>query len=206
MVIEILMKESYLESHRLFAFLQEFSLVFLAGGAIIWMFSNFKKLRPLPVILIICLFFFSLASLIHGEETSLFKSDRAYRKLYETPYERYSAIWAKQYISNDSNFIQSLSFQSPTIDISAERLPITEVENTQGQEILVIDWQQIPEGSFIIFSRFDIDIGFPYKEVDPGKYYTGGTSYSRLDESAISSLEEEKKLYDNGMVSIYQIR
>jgi len=205
MVTEILMKESYLESHRLFAFIQEFSLVFLAGCAIMWMLSNFKKLKPLPIILIICLFFFSLASLIHGEETSLFKGDRAYWKLYETPNERHSAIWAKQHISDDSSLIRSLSFRSPTIDISTEKLPVKEVEDSLNHEILVMDLQQLPEGSFIIFSQFDINIGFPYRRVEPGKYYTGGTSYNRLDESAIGSLEEEEKLYDNGMVSIYQV-
>jgi len=203
--IEILMKESYLESHRLYVFLQEFSLVFLAGGAIIWMLNNFKKLKLLPIILVICLSFFSLASLIHGEETSLFKGDRAYWKLYETPYERYSAVWTKQYISDDSSIIRSLSFRNPTVDISAEKLPLREAEDSMNREILVIDFQQIPEDSFIIFSQFDIDVGFPYKRVAPGKYYAGGTSYDRLDESVTSSLEEEK-LYDNGVVSIYKSR
>ncbi|RLC64494.1 MAG: hypothetical protein DRI01_03360 [Chloroflexi bacterium] len=203
-VVEILMKESYLESHRLFAFLQQFSLVFLAGGAITWILDNSKKWKPLPIILIICLSFFSLASLIHGEETSLFKGDRAYWKLYETPYERYTAVWAKQYVSEDSSIIQSLSFRSPTIDISAEKLPVREVENSQGKEIMVIDFQELPESSFIVFSQFDIDIGFPYRRLESGKYYTGGTSYNRLDESVIGALEKEPKLYVNGMVSIYK--
>jgi len=204
MVIEVLMKESYLESHRLFAFLQELSLVFLAGGAVIWMFNNFKRLKTLLLIVIICLSFFSLASLIHGEETSLFKGDRAYWKLYETPYERHSAMWAEQYIADDSSIIQSLSFRSPVIDIPAEKLPVKEVGNTLGNEILVIDSQELPEDSFIIFSQFDISIGFPYKRVAPEKYYTGGKIYARLDESVNNWLEKEDKLYNNGMVSIYK--
>ena len=199
MIIEILMKESYLESHRLYVFLQEFALVFLAGGAIIWMLNNFKKLKLLPIILIICLSFFSLASLIHGEETSLFKGDRAYWKLYETPYERHSAVWVEQYISSDSSIIRSLSFRSPTTDISTEKLPFKELE-----DILVIDWQQLPENSFIIFSQFDIDIGFPYKSIAPGKYYAGGTAYDRLSDSVVDSLEEKDQFYTNGMVSIYK--
>jgi len=204
MSLEILMKESYLESHRLYVFLQEFSLVFLATCAIIWMLNNFKKLKLLPIILVICLSFFSLANLIHGEETSLFKGDRAYWKLYETPYERHSAVWLERYIADDSSIIQSLSFRNHTVDIPAERLPIREAEDSTSNDMLVIDLQQIPEGSFIIFSQFDINIGFPYKRATPGKYYAGGTSYDRLDESVTSSLEEEEKLYDNGVVSIYK--
>ena len=206
MSLEILMKESYLESHRLYIFLQEFSLVFLASCAIIWMLNNFKKLKLLPIILVICLSFFSLASLIHGEETSLFKGDRAYWKLYETPYERHSAMWVECYIADDSSIIQSLSFRNPTADITAEKLPVMEIDDSTGNDVLVIDYKQIAEDSLIIFSRFDIDIGFPYKRTTPGKYYLGGTSYDRLDKSVISSLEEEEKLYDNGVVSIYKLR
>jgi len=204
MSLEILMKESYLESHRLYVFLQEFSLVFLATCAIIWMLNNFKKLKLLPIILVICLSFFSLASLIHGEETSLFKGDRAYWKLYETPYERQAAIWVERNTSDGSGIIQSLSFRNPTVDITAEILPVREMDDSASNDMLVIDFAQVPEGSLIIFSRFDIDIGFPYKRTSPGKYYTGGTSYDRLDTSVISSLEEEEKLYDNGVVSIYK--
>ena len=204
MSFEILMKESYLESHRLYIFLQELSLVFLASCAIIWMLSNFNKLKILPIILVICLSFFSLASLIHGEETSLFKGDRAYWKLYETSYERQAAMWVEHNTSDGSSIIRSLSFRSPAIDISAEILPIREIDNSTSNDMLVIDFAQMPEDSLIIFSQFDIDIGFPYRRVTPGKYYAGGTSYDRLDKSVVSSLEEEEKLYDNGIVSIYQ--
>jgi len=201
---EILMKESALEPHRLYTFLQEFSLVFLGSCAIIWMLNNFKKLKLLPIILLICLSFFSLASLIHGEETGIFKGDRAYWKVYETPYERYSANWAEQYLPADSSINESRSLRHPLSSIPADRLPISEVEDSQGREILVIDWQELPEDSFIIFSQFDIDIGFRYKRVAPGEYYIGGGTYARLDESVIDSLGENDKLYDNGMVGIYK--
>ncbi len=204
MGIGILMKEVYFGTNRLYVFLQEFSLVFLGSCAIIWMLDNFKKLKPLPIILVMCLSFFSLASLIHGEETSIFKGDRAYWKLYETPYERYSANWAEQYIPAGSSISKSWSLRHPLSNIAADRLPINEVETPQGREILVIDWPQLPEDGFIIFSQFDIDIGFPYKRVAPGKYYMGGKIYARLHESEIDWLEEKDKLYDNGMVSIYK--
>jgi hypothetical protein len=204
MGIEILMKEVYFGTNRLYVFLQGFSLVFLGSCTIIWMLNNFKKLNPLPIILVIGLSFFSLASLAHGEETGVFKGDRAYWKLYETPYERCSANWAEQYIPAGSSISESWSLRHPLSNISADRLSINEVEDSEGSEILVIDWQQLPEDSFIIFSQFDISIGFPYKGAAPGKYYMGGTIYAKLDESVIDSLEEDDKLYNNGMVSIYK--
>jgi len=202
--IDTLLKESYLESHRMYSFMQEFSLVFLASCAIIWMLNNFRKsFKPLLIVLLICLSFFSLASLVHGEETGIFKGDRAYWKIYETPYERYSAQWGEQYIPISSDISKSWSFRCPVSNLSADKLPLKELEDAQGKEILVIDSQELPEGTFTIFSRFDIDIGFPREAYTAGKYYFGSGTRARLDQSAIESLEENDKLYHNGIVGIY---
>jgi hypothetical protein len=202
--IEVVLKQSYFEAHRMYSFLQELSLVFLASCAIIWMLNNFRTgLKPLLIIGLICLPLFSLGSILFGEETSIFKGDRPYWKIYETPYEVRSAQWAGEYIRAGSNVTESRSFRGSLEGFSQSRLPIKEVENAQGEKIIIIDTEELPEGTFIIFSQFDIDVGFAYGRVAPEWYYLGGTKYAKLDPSALSQLEGYDKLYDDGMVSIY---
>jgi hypothetical protein len=135
-------------------------------------------------------------------ETGLFKGDRACRKLYEIPYERYSVYWAEQYLPAGSRISKSRSIRHPLTGISADTLPVREVEGSQGRLMLTVEFEQLPKGGFIIFSQFDIDVGFAYKRVAPGKYYTGETSYGRLDKGMTDSLEGKEKPYDDGILGI----
>ena len=188
--IGISFKLCYLLPHRMYAFLQEFALVFLASAAIIWVLSNAKNIKSVKTILVIgvilCLSFFSLSSTIAGFETSPFVGDTAYWKIYETHYDRYSSEWIQAYIPNGSNITSSL--------------PIKE---GYKPNIYIIDVENITDDYFIRFSKFDITIGFFYGHVVTGTSHIGRSNWIKLDKRVIYLLDEYDRYYDNGMVDLY---
>jgi hypothetical protein len=205
---ETIFKESYLESHRMYAYLQEFSFVFLASCAIVWMLGNFARLRWVPIVLLVLLSFFSLASLVHGQETSIFRGSGPYVKLYDTPYERYSIGWAEQYLPASAVVATSGSlYLLPSSDLISDMEPIYEKKITSTDERVHIDLEKLEDSDFLILSQYDIDIGFEYGVAAPEdeSTYTGGNYYVRLDQDTPNSLSTQGKLYDNGKVSIYSI-
>ena len=164
--------------------------------------SGITEIKPIVVILIIFLSFFSLASRISGDETSLFMGDVAYWKLYETPFERHADNWIGSYLSNNSTVNRSWSFRCPLSNVSYGLLPIKEISNQNKKEYF-IDTQNITDDSFILFSKFDTTIGFPYEKRATGKYHIGSGSFIKLNTNVIRLLDNYERYYDNGMVNIY---
>ena len=205
---ETVFKESYLESHRMYAYLQEFSFVFLVSCAIVWMLGNFTRLRWVPIVLLVMLSFFSLASLVHGQETSIFRGNGPYVKLYDTPYERYSIAWAEQHLPAGAPVATSGSlYILGSSSLVHDMIPIKEKEITSTDERVHLDTEKLESSDFLILSQYDIDIGFEYGVVAPPgeSSYTGGNYYVRLDQGTPNTIQQDGKLYDNGMVSIYYI-
>ena len=200
--IGVVLVLDWLLPHRLYLFLEAFVLIFLASAAILWVLNNakdIKSVKPALVIgVIICLFFFSVASTIAGFETSPLKGDQAYWKLYATPYERYSGKWANTYIPINTSVNVSHSFicYYPCSNISFSKLPLLSLsaKNT------TIDYKNVTKGSYILFSKFDIIAGFYAEHIGS---HIGLTRYGKLDEKEIYLLNRYNKHYDNGMVSIY---
>jgi hypothetical protein len=188
--IGIIIKEPYLLPHRMYAFLQEFALVFLASAAIIWILSNVKNIKSVKPVLVIgvimCLSFFSLSSTIAGFETSPLVRDQAYWKIYDTPYDRYSREWIQAYIPTGSN----ITSKPP---IKAGYKP----------NAYIIDAANITDDYFIRFSKFDITIGFKYGHVVAGTSHIGRSNWIKLDKNAGYLLDEYDRYYSNGMVDLY---
>ena len=186
----IIIKEPYLLPHRLYAFLQEFALVFLASAAIMWILSNVKNIKSVKPVLVIgvimCLSFFSLSSTIAGFETSPLVGEQAYWKIYDTPYDRYSSEWIQACIPTGSNITR--------------RPPIKEGYKPNAY---IIDAANITDDYFIRFSKFDITIGFRYGRVVTGTSHIGRSNWIKLDEKAGYLLDEYDRCYSNGMVDMY---
>jgi hypothetical protein len=188
--IGIIFKEPYLLPHRMYAFLQEFALVFLVSAAIIWILSNAKNIKSVKPVLVIgvimCLSFFSLSSTIAGFETSPLAGDQAYWKIYDTPYDRYSREWIQAYTPTGSNI--------------TSRPPI---KAGYKPNAYIIDAANITDDYFIRFSKFDITIGFKYGHVVAGTSHIGRSNWIKLDKNAGYLLDEYDRYYSNGMVDLY---
>lgn len=188
----------YLLPNRIYVFLQEYALIFLAGIAILWILSKNKgNLRMIAVIvsILVCLSFFSSASTIAGFETSLFTDDQPYWKFYETPYERYSCIWAEEYVGGNS-IATAASPVCPSKNVSFEKYPI--METGDG---FIPDISDMDEISYFQFSKFDISAGVLYKSVM--KYHMGCKKRVKLSTDSERSFETLDKIYDNMMLSNY---
>ena len=188
----------YLMPNRIYVFLQQFALVFLAGIAILWMLY-YSKGEPKKIgaiaILVICLSFFSSASTIAGFETSLFTNNQPYWKFYETPQERYSCIWSETYIGD--NNIAGGSLVCPEKNLSFAKYPIIMTE--QG---FVPDLSEMYSESYFQFNRFDIFTGVYYGKVMDTSHMGSG-KWIRLSSSSENSFEVENKIYNNRMLSMY---
>jgi MFS family permease len=181
--IGVILKEPYLLPQRLYPILQGLGLVFLASGAIIWLFGNSKQIKPIKstfvIALIICLAFFSLSSTMNGFETSPFVGDQAYVKLYETPHEKYSDLYAETFLGNDSSIYRSSS------------LPLTKEYD--------INFQNIKNKSHTIFNQFDIKTGFR----SAAGAHMGQATNIKFDKKVLCLFGRYNQYYDNGMVNVY---
>ena len=189
MGIGVVYSEPYLLPHRIYAFLQEFSLVFLASSTIMRLQVHTKKLKLISCFFIVGLFvflsFFSLSSTIAGFETSQFIGDQGYQKLYDTPFEKYSREWINAYTPFNSNI--------------TNRAPIKEGYNSKSY---LVDGDNITMDNFIRFSKFDMITGFSYG-VRVGTSHIGYHKYIKLDENSVGPLNLYNNYYNNGMIDIY---
>jgi len=184
--VGIVINEVFLLPQRLYPFLQELGLVFLASTAILHLFKSdgAKYIKPfIAVTLIVCFVFFSSASTISGFETSPFVGNQAYDKMYRTPHESYSEQWVEAHISNNSTAYKSTE------------LPLT------GESS--IDHQNITEDSWIVFSKFYFKAGLPSRRVPGTGHHFGGETRIKFDEEELYLLDEYNQYYDNGMVDLY---
>lgn len=197
--VGVLINIFYLMPNRIYVFLQQFALVFLAGIAILWMLY-YSKGEPKKIgaitILVICLSFFSSAGTIAGFETSLFTNDQPYWKFYETPQERRSCTWSETYIG-DNIIASSGNLVCPVKNVSFGKYPIMMTE--QG---FVPDLSEMYSESYFQFNRFDIFTGVYYEKVMETSHMGSGR-WVRLSSTSENSFEVENKIYDNRMLSTY---
>ena len=193
----------YLMPNRVYVFLQQFALVFLAGIALLWFLHNSKgskgskgALKKVGAItlLVVCLSFFSSASTIAGFETSLFTKDLPYWKFYETPHERYSCTWGEKDIGNN-NVAGSGSLICPVKNLSFVKYPIIETEHGFLPDI------SDRNESYVQFNRFDTLTSVLYQRVMG--YHMGCNMRVKLSSDSEYSFETLDKIYDNKMLSTY---
>ena len=195
--VGILINVFYLLPNRIYVFLQQFALVFLASTAILWIiYKGDPKKVGIIALLIVCLSFFSLASTIAGFETSLFTKDQPYWKFYETPPERYFCIWGEEYIG-DNSIAGSGTLVCPVKNVSFVKYPIIETE--QG---FIPNPFEVTSESYFLFSRFDIFTGVYFENIMKSAHM-GSARWVRLSGNSERIFEELDRIYDNNMLSAY---
>lgn len=198
----------YVLPNRIYAYLEALSLVFLAVAGIRYFQTSLGRkstsaIRSLMLVLVVILIFsFSLSSTISGFETSLFVGDQPYKKLYETEYEKQSVSWIGEHLSaSDSNEIyRSWSFSIHSTNRLLRKpdfssINVTAIPLTAMYEV---DIGNVSNGSMILFSRFDIDIGFEAGQRVSGRFGQG--IYVRFDEEILTHFLECGRYYDNGKI------
>jgi len=201
---EILLKESAIEPQRLYAYMQILALIFFVGDAIIWISNNAGKFAiPFVVLSIGGLSFFSVSSTITGFETGLFAYDMSYAKLYNTPFEKSAGNWINECVRNNSILTASSTFDYRMSNVSYHSIPVIE-ENYSGKIEYFVDLDNIENGSFIVFDRFDTITGFLYKALITGKFHLGSEKYVKLNLESTHLLDAYDKYYDNGLVDVHR--
>ena len=188
----------FLLPNRIYAFLQELSMVYLMSICIVWILNNKNSLKIWVVLLITILLFFSASSTIAGFETSPLVGDQAYWKIYETPFERNSLKWINESSSEKSSIFFNPSFVS-SLQNKYEIWPIKE---TNGR--ISVDLDNITVHSYILFSNFDMNPGFRYGRIS--NYHMGYSSWIKMKPDVKDELNRNiqiLRIYDNGMLSAY---
>lgn len=199
--VGVLINVYYLLPNRIYVFLQQFALIFLASVAILWIIYNCKretKKLATIVILIVGLSFFSSASTIAGFETSLFAKDQSYWKIYETPQERYFCAWGEKFIG-DHSIASSGSLVCPVTNLSFVKYPIIETEQGYIPDPTAI---MTSSESYFLFNKFDITTGTRYERITT-TYQMGCSRWVKLSSSSGNSFNALSKIYDNTMISTY---
>ncbi|MCK4443331.1 MAG: hypothetical protein KAW09_02225, partial [Thermoplasmata archaeon] len=202
----------YILPHRIFVFLEAFALVFLAAAGIRFAgLDGFKKRFSaarafLLSLLVVMIFFFSSSSTIAGFETSQFIGDQPYVKLYETEYERSSAEWIGSNLPvEDGQLIYTAwSFSGfskmyilsglGTDDVDMERIPLMNANDA--------DIDLIESNSTVIFSTFDMEIGFSLGQAVAGRFGQG--VLTKFDPEVLADFAVLDRFYDNGQIIAFQ--
>jgi len=188
----------FLLPNRIYAFLQELSMVYIMSICIVWILNNKNSLKIWVVLLIIIFQFFSASSTIAGFETSPLVGDQAYWKFYETPFERNSLKWINESSSENSSIFFNPSFVS-SLQNEYEIWPIKE---TNGR--ISVDLDNVTVHSYILFSNFDVNPGFRYGRVS--NYHMGSNLWIKMKPDVKDELNRNiqiLRIYDNGMLSAY---
>lgn len=194
----------WLLPNRLYVFLQLFCLIFLASQALNQLSNLNRKFIILYLLMIFSIVFFSSASTIAGFETSLFKGDQPYVKLYETPQELTAENWVESHIPPGIIMYPSRSLYPPDMYLVwakesihlLEEIPIYTTNNT-------INISAIYRGSFILFSMYDMQIGLPYYW---GTGFWGGGGVIKLSNNNYNKLDSYKGLdliYNTKIITVY---
>lgn len=198
----------YLLPNRIYAFMQELSMIFLSSAAILWMINNNRKYTKFFIIfLVVVLQFFSASSTIAGLETSLFTGEQPYRKFYETPQERYSLLWIEAKMTNSSNI--SLNPGFVYVNISRDETPLVPIKEKvpvkKMKEKVVLDLENISSTQFL-FSKFDISVGFEYESMLLKSAHMGSYKRAKLysdEDEILDTYKPIDKIYDNGILYTY---
>ena len=210
--VGLVLRFVYILPHRVFVFIEAFALIFLAAAGIRFIqlncperrFSFVRVLFPIP--LIVFVFLFSSMSTIAGFETSQFTGDQPYVKLYETSHERWSAEWAGNNLRCEeghhiytgwsfSGFSKLHLLRSlGTDDVDLGEIPLSDANGA--------DVDLIEDNSTILFSRFDIEIGFSSGQKVKGRF--GQATLMRFDQEVLASFGLFDRIYDNGKIMGFQ--
>lgn len=191
----------WLLPNRIYAFMQELSMVFLGSAAILWINnSNKLSIKLFLILLVISLQFFSSSSTIAGFETSPFLGGQAYWKFYETPYERNAISWIENKKENDSIYINP-SFISMNISYEKlQKIPIKRIDDK-----FIVDLKNMSNNSYFLFSKFDIYAGFMHKAILKTAH-VGSYDTIKMDVNTTKILDENRQIfniYNNGILDIY---
>lgn len=203
--IGILIELKYLLPNRIYVFLQLFSIIFLAGDTLTMLVKK-REMRSLLVYLslLMLITFFSSASTISGFETSIFVGDQPYVKLFETPQELDAEVWEEYYSPSDltmyvSGSIYPSSPYSAYSKVSSHQIRRIPLSNSKN----IINLSEVNNKSLILFSNYDIDIGFP---TAGGTGALGSSSLLKLNTSQIKNFDcflNLGSVYNNGIMRIY---
>ena len=203
---------AYIIPHRIFFYLEALAFIFFAAGAARSLkLDTYRRNVSFPrnlalTLLVVLVFFFSASSTVAGFETSLFSNDQPHTKLYETGYERHSAIWMDEHLENQEGIyiykawsfsphsIHLLSGQEENSNLIFENIPLTTIDYDINMELLEND-------SFILFSEYDISIGFQSGLTGSGRYGLG--IYGRFDYGDLEDLGALSRYFDSGEVIIF---
>ncbi|UGV40037.1 hypothetical protein J7W08_07915 [Methanococcoides orientis] len=201
----------YLLPNRIYAFMQELSMIYLAALAIIWVLKNrsHRYSKNCIVITIILLQFLSASSTIAGFETSPFVGEQAYWKFYETPHEKNALLWAEYNIlGNEEDYavylnpgfvvgLNASSKLSPSYDKA-------KIKNKNDKYIF--DLTNLSSKYYIFSSQFDVEIGFVYRNV-MDKYHMGSSNKVKMDTDTKTILDNNRdiigKIYSNEYITIH---
>ena len=179
----VILKQSELLPDRMYPFLQVFCLVFLgcAGLFLIFQKINFFS-RKFAILFIVSFFilisFFSLSSTISGFETSIFRGNIAYTKIFSTSNEVSSGSWAVSFIPKNINYLANF--------------PISDSGT--------LDESQISSKTIFSFDKFYLLTG--YAKGIGG--HVGQLRFIRTSEQKLN-LQRFTNIYSNEMVKFYWV-
>ena len=210
MAFGIMSGTGFLAPQRLFTYMQQFGLVFLASIGIFYIlnylgkkFFNSNIIKAFAVAAIIFnVAFFSASSNIAGFETSPFVYGQSYLKLFKTLQEVQSEDWIETHVQiSESSIYKSGSYytyihQFANVPSSILYKEIPLYNNN-------INFTAITDGDFILFSKFDIICGFVTK-LKAGKF--GQTEYMKQQLNPFQDLLDYDKYYDNSISSVFKFQ
>jgi len=204
----------YLLPNRIYAFMQELSMVFLASVSILWIIGNINRhqnaKKIIFVLFILLLQFFSSSSTIAGFETSIFVGEQPYWKIYETDYERNSLLWIER--NYDANILNNNISASPSIVvnphlISKIKIPFTNYRYYENGDDILVDTGNVSSNSYIVFNKFDEIIGFNFGRMGDSEYHVGSSRKTKTNSNTKKNLDLNSdilQVYNNGMLTVYR--
>ncbi len=212
-IVGVLTNLIYLLPNRIYVFLQFLGLVPLAAIGLIRLIRRYPAVRldgwrdwsvlGVTAVLVGSFVFTSSTSTIAGFETSPFVGDEPYGKLYSTEYERQSVKWMCRFSIEPVSAGVSRSL-APIEGLKLEACFAEESSSINGLSITPddsIDIQDLPSGSFVLFSHFDFYPGFLSGVAERGKYGQG--VFKKLDDKESVRLSILDRLYDNGLLEVF---
>ena len=210
-LVGLFLKLVYILPNRIFLYLEALTLIFLFAGGIRYFGldrlkgGHFSPRHLSLVAIVILVFFFSTSSTIAGQETSLFAKDQPHVKLYETVSERQSVNWMNEYFPEQSlhSIYTGRSFSRSSQHLISEEI-VSDDENISRIPLTMthdVDVQSIENQSAILFSRFDIEIGFSTGQKVGGRYGQG--ILMRFEEDVLHDFSVFQRCYDNGKIILF---
>ncbi|MEE9340036.1 MAG: hypothetical protein V3V21_00030, partial [Thermoplasmata archaeon] len=194
-----------------YVFLHVLGLAFLAPMAFTYVLRKRRNgLRRTVVIAtvttsVLLLFFFSFSSTLAGFERSPFVGDQAYVKQFETPWERQSAQWMFDLggASVDFNYYRSPTFSKISIGRACwnRTCSLSEVQRIPVKEGTMYDFENVSGPSLILFSEYDVEIGFQSEALRVGRH--GQVIYTRISPESLSELNMRNRIFDAGKAHIF---